>query len=145
MVNVPDEAAKTLLDSLLLLCPAWEEGLEEGNPVEQRFKTVHPKLQIPSAHPAISNPLIVTLGGTLELYWHGGYFYDFVGPTRADDAYKFLEKFFAEQVLCLTQWRNGKKVAGGPFEEGDDALLEGDYDRIELRSWRGNRDRTIER
>ena len=123
--------------------PEWEGGLEAGLPSDVPYETVHARLRIPSAHPAIQTPLTVELGGTLQLFWHGGYFFDFIEQDRATSAFEFLGRFFDEEVRCGVCWRDGKVVAGGPVEEDGVPLRIGDYDLVEVRSWRGNRDETV--
>jgi hypothetical protein len=145
VVEVNNDAARTLLLRLLAVHPEWESGLEAGSPSVGSEKAVHPKLHIPSAHPKIRTPLTVELGGTLQLFWHGGYFYDFVGVDKATEAFDFLHSFFAEEVRCGLCWSDGKVVAGGPVEEDGIPPWIGDYDRVEVRSWRGNRDEVEER
>ena len=138
-MTIPDERARTLLQRLLADHPEWESGLEPGGPGERDY----PKLRIPSAHPTIRTPLTVELGGTLQLFWHGGYFYDFLGLSGMEDALSFLTRFFDEEVRCGTKWRGGKVVGGGPAEDDDEPemwTLGDDDDRVEIRSWRGDRD-----
>lgn len=142
VVQVYDDAGRALLLRLLAMNPEWEVGLEAGHLSDNPSETVHPRLRIPSAHPTIHTPLTVELGGTLQLFWHGGYFFDFVGEDPAADAFEFLQRFFAEEVRCGVCWRDGKVVAGGPVEEDAIPLWVGDHDRIEVCSWRGNRDKT---
>jgi hypothetical protein len=140
VVEVYDEAGRTLLLRLLAEHPEWEDGLIAGHLSEVRYETVHARLSIPSAHPTITTPLTVQLGGTLNLYWYVGYFYDFLGPDRETDAFEFLQRFFAEEVRCGVGWRDGKVAGGGPVEGDGIPSWIGEYDRIEVRSWRGNRD-----
>lgn len=140
MVEVYDVTGRALLLRLLAAHPEWEVGLEAGCVSDDPYRTVHAKLHIPSVHPAIHTPLTVELGGTFQLFWHGGYFYDFIGEDPATDVFEFLRKFFTEEIRCGVCWRDGQIVAGGPVVEDGVPPWVGDYDCIEVRSWRGNRD-----
>lgn len=145
MVEVYDDDGRALLLLLLAEHPEWEEGLEPGRPSEIPYETVHPRLHIPSAHPTINTPLTVELGGTLQLFWYGGYFFDFIWEDIATEAFKFLERFFEEEVRSGVCFRDGRVIAGGPVEEDGIPPWLADWDRIEVRSWRGNRDETAYR
>jgi hypothetical protein len=116
VVEVYDDAGRALLGQLLTAHPEWEKRLEAGRQSDDPYQTIHARLHIPSEHPTIHTPLTVELGGTLKLFWYGGYFFDFVGKDRSTDAIEFLERFFKEKVRCGVCWRDGKVVAGGPVE-----------------------------
>ena len=103
-----------------------------------------PILSFRSEHPTIRTPLTVERFDTHQLFWHGGYFFDFIGDDPAEEAAGFLVRFFAEEVRCGVGWKDGRPAGGGPVEGDEFPSWPGPYDRIEVRSWRGNRDETRE-
>lgn len=116
-----------------------------GSPLRRSLRDRLPEATHPFRASCDHTPLTVELGGTLQLFWHGGYFFDFIGDDQATDAFEFLARFFKEEVRCGVCWRDGKAVAGGPVEGDGVPPWIGDYERIEVRSWRGNRDEMVER
>jgi hypothetical protein len=100
-----------------------------------------PILRLPSQNPRVPASLDIELFGTLQVFWHGGYFVDFLesGEAQVQAAEKFLVQFCNEEILCGVCFR-GKNVSGGPVIRDEWKLWPRDYDRLELRSWRGNRD-----
>ena len=145
MVGIDDNSGRDLLQRLLAVNPEWEDGLEAGRYSDDHCGIVHPRLHIPSAHPTIQTPLTVELGGTLQLFWNGSYFFDFIGDDPAAEAFEFMGRFFAEEVRCGLCWLDGRVAGGGPVEVDGIPPWIGDHDRIEVRSWRGNRDEMSER
>jgi hypothetical protein len=149
MIEVLDSAGKVLLNHLLAMDPTLEDFLEPGQPSLDKVQTVHPRLHIPSAHPTIKAPLTIELGGHLELHWHRGYFYDFVGQTsgRSSEAINFLENFFAENVLCGVCVLGNNVLSGGPIWQEDmqgmKSWLKSPEEVLEVRSWKGSYDQDV--
>lgn len=151
MFQVPDPQGRALLERLLSDHPEWAEGYVPGIPSSEAGQARDPRLVISSAHPEIRTPLTIELGGTLQLFWYEGYFYDFVGlrARRAEEAYDFLNRLFEERTLRMVCWKGGKVIAGGPAEldEVEEWLVpwtwNPEYELIQFRSWRGTHDRDI--
>ena len=135
MVEVRDPEAMELLNRLVESGHASLQDLQDAAP--------HPKLVIPSKHPTIATPLTIELGGTIQLFWQEGYFADFIGQNLAEEAFQFLERFFREEIRCSICRRNGKYIAGGPIEDGDDLQWVRRYDEVDIRSWKGSRDQLL--
>jgi hypothetical protein len=145
MVEVSDPQGKALLRMLLVEHPEWSDHVVAGEENPAHPNRALPRLLVPSEHPTIKTPLTIELGGTLQLFWHGGYFFDFVGLDQHPcvEAAAFLRRFFAEEVLCSTFWKDGKVVAGGPIEADEWREWPVHEDKLELRSWRGTHDRNV--
>ena len=126
-----------------------EEFLEAGQLSVEQFHSVHPRLHIPSGHPTIRTPLTVELGGYLQVFWYQGYFVDFIGlnGSRFEEAFSFLKKFFAEEILLSVNLKNGMVSSGGPI----DRSATNDYklwitcegETLEIRSWLGTYDQDL--
>lgn len=101
-------------------------------------------LCIPSQNPRVLDPLVIELFDTIQLYWHRGYFFDFLGSgtVQVEAAAEFLEQFWKEEILCGVCLKR-TSISGGPVKGDEWMMWPDDYERLELRSWRGNRDRDV--
>jgi len=101
-----------------------------------------------SQNPRVPEPLRLVIGRNTEasLYWHRGYMYDFPefihGSNLLDAICEFLGSFSREEIGCGVHMRNGEVRGGGPvwYAEDEPSAWWNDAD-VEVRTWRGNRDR----
>ncbi len=140
MVEVFFDTSKQILTKLLEAHPEWDAFLEPGKRSEDPITTLHPRLSIPSAHPSVKTPLIIEFREYCTFYWCGSYFCDFVSDNPVDEVIDFLDDFLGERVRCGIKYRNDKPFGGGPVYGDGDPMWLGDYDRVEIKSWKGNRD-----
>ncbi len=149
MVEIFDSTGKMLLERLLAENPEFEAYLEPGHFSAEPYKTVHPRLHIPSAHPTIKTPLTVELGGHLQVFWYRGYFIDFIGLSGStfEEAFEFLEKFFAEEILLSVCLKSGSLSGGGPIDrssaEDYKQFISSNDEILEIRSWLGTHDQDL--
>ena len=147
MVEVYDSSGKIFLEKVLATYPDLAYDVEPGQFSTEPFQTVHPRLLIASRHPKIKSPLVVELGGYLPMYWHRGYFFDFVAEDTAGDAIDFLEKFFQEDILYGVCVRDDRALGGGPIALANVSdckkWLTSWDDTLEIRSWLGTHDRNL--
>ena len=149
MVEIFDPSGKRLLERLLAKNPEFDEYLVAGQPSAEPYQTVHPRLHIPSAHPTIKTPLTIELSGHLQVFWYRGYFFDFVGLSNSidEEAFKFIEKFFAEELLLSVCLKNGLVSSGGPIECSSTndykQWITSEGEMLEIRSWLGTHDQDL--
>ncbi len=149
MVEIFDPSGKRLLERLLAENLEFEEYLVAGQHSAEPYQTVHPRLHIPSAHPTIKIPLTIELGGHLQVFWYRGYFFDFVGLSSsiAEEAFDFLEKFFAEEILLSVCLKDGLLSSGGPIDrssaEDYKQWISSNDEILEIRSWLGTYDQDL--
>jgi len=136
---------KDLLQGLLAYCPDWADfqiDVEEWDGPKGRGDLV---LRIPSENPTVAEPLTILLSGNIRLYWHRGYFFDFLGNAdeQVSETTNFLTDFFAEEILCSVFVREGQGAGGGPIDRKDPKPPLLDFDCLELRSWHGTFDQDV--
>ncbi len=88
-------------------------------------------IEVPSANPRVADPLRIECGKYPAVYWHKGYFCDFIwGEAMISHFLDFLNDFFDERVLC---------ALGGPISQGDRDPRPSE-EGFWVRSWRGTFD-----
>lgn len=100
-----------------------------------------PKMELSAAHPAICEPLTVELAEGNASSWYAGVFYS-CGPGQ--DSYSTLMDFLEERLLHVVAYAKDTVVAAGLVAGDEWTRWHLNFDRIELRSWRGTFDADIE-
>ena len=147
MVEIYDPSGNEFFENFISEFPEMSYVVEAGQFSAEPYQTVHPRLLISSVHPTIKGPLVVQLGGYLPMYWHRGYFIDFVAESFAADAFDLLGKFFEEEILYGVRVRENTVLGGGPIIRAKVDIckkwLRNSEETLEVRSWLGTFDQDM--
>lgn len=104
----------------------------------------HDGLSLASGHQSIDAPLCVGLSG-FGASWYAGEFWqpDYAGPAPSRQAEETLAAFLGERLLHAVAYAGNDVVSLGLVSGTEWTRWHLNFDRIELRSWRGTYDADI--
>lgn len=140
-----DELSRKVADSLFAQFPEWRK-LARVQPGADGTDYLEMEIGAPPESGVDHGLTITTENGEVTIgfdYYHGHFFGQVGDGVRvgADYAIHLVSEIVNERIPVISWWQDGALVAFSTIESGkalmDDSLV-GPYDKIRVRSWKGN-------
>lgn len=140
-----DEFSRKVADSLFAQFPEWRK-LARIEPAADGAGYLQLEIAAPLESATDHGLTITTENGevTVSFDYYHGHFFGQVGDGErvgADYAIHLVSELVNERIPVISWWQDGALVAFSTIESGkalmEDSLV-GPYDKIRVRSWKGN-------